>query len=103
MDVSCPGCMALQRRVTELTHQVEHLTRQLEELRRAGKRQAAPFAKGPPQSKPKRPGRKAGADYGAKAHRPPPQKIDEVLEAPLPDSCPQCGGTLEETHIAQQY
>jgi transposase len=95
--------MALQRRVTELTHQVEHLTRQLEELRRAGKRQAAPFGKGPPQSKPKRPGRKAGADYGAKAHRPPPQQIDEVLEAPLPDSCPQCGGTLEEIHVAQQY
>src|SRR5262249_49627160 len=59
---------------------------------RDGKRQAAPFAKGPPQPEPKRPGRKPGPHYGPKARRQPPAHIDEIHEAPLPDTCPGCGG-----------
>jgi transposase len=43
----------LQRRVAELEAQVERLTRLLEQQHRAGKRQAAPFAKGPPKPNPK--------------------------------------------------
>jgi transposase len=100
---ACPGCRALQRRVAELEAQVERLARLLEQAHRAGKRQAAPFAKGPPKPAPKKPGRKPGAGYGAKAHRPPPEQIDEVHEAPLPDACPDCGGPVEETHTDQQY
>lgn len=100
---TCPGCQALRRRVAELEAQVERLTRLLEEQRRAGKRQAAPFSKGAPKKKPKKPGRKPGEDYGTKAHRPPPEKIDEVHEAPLPDVCPDCGGPVDETHVDQQY
>jgi transposase len=104
MDGStCRECPALQRRVAELEAQIERLTQLLEEQRRAGKRQAAPFAKGPPKAAPKKPGRKPGADYGTKAHRTPPEKIDEVHEAPLPDACPECGGTIDETHVDQQY
>jgi len=103
MDASCPGCLALQRRVTELTRQVEELTRKLDEAHRAGKRQAAPFAKGPPKAEPKRPGRKPGRDYGTKAHRSPPATIDEMLEAPLPNLCPDCGGPVEEVNVASQY
>jgi transposase len=103
MDSSCPGCLALQRRVTELTRQVEELTRKLEEAHRAGKRQAAPFAKGPPKPEPKKPGRKPGRDYGTKAHRSPPATIDETLEALLPNACPDCGGPVEEVQVAQQY
>jgi len=95
--------LALQRRVNELTRQVEELTRQLDESRRAGKRQAAPFAKKPPKALPKKPGRKAGANYGVKGHRPPPLHFDEVLEAPLPDACPDCGGDIDETNVASQY
>jgi transposase len=68
---ACLGCRALERRVAELEAHVEHLTRLLDQQRRAGKRQAAPFAKGPPRGQPKKPGRKPGADYGTKAHRPP--------------------------------
>ena len=71
--------------------------------RRSGKRQAAPFAKGPPKAEPKKPGRKPGKDYGAKAHRPPPEHIDETYEAPLPDACPDCGGPVDETGIDHQY
>lgn len=107
---SCPGCKQrdeiiarLERRVADLEVQVERLTRLLDEQRRAGKRQAAPFSKGPPKKEPKKPGRKPGAQYGTQANRPPPEQIDEVHEAPLPDNCPDCGGPVDETHTAQQF
>src|SRR5947209_19831943 len=104
-EVACPGCHALQRRVADLEAQLERLTRLLEQQQRAGKRQAAPFAKGPPAAQPKKPGRKPGAAYGTKAHRPPPSpnQIAETYEAPLPDACPGCGGPLDETHVDHQY
>jgi transposase len=106
----CPGCRKrdqviadLQRRLAQLEAQVERLTCQLEQAQRAGKRQAAPFAKGPPKAAPQKPGRKPGPDYGPKAHRQPPAHIDETHEAPLPEACPACGGPVEETHVAHQY
>jgi transposase len=101
----CQRCRKLQRRVEELEAERQRLLQLLEAQGRAGKRQAAPFSKGPAQKKPKRPGRKAGADYGVKAHRPPPppEQIDETHDAPLPDACPDCGGPVEETDVQQQY
>jgi transposase len=103
--VSCAGCQALQQRVRDLQAENERLRRQLDEAARAGKRQAAPFAKGQPADQPKKPGRKPGKDYGPKAHRQPPspEQIDQVHEAPLPRACPECGGPLDETHVAQQF
>jgi transposase len=103
VETPCLNCVRLEREVAELRAQVERLTRLLEEQRRAGKRQAAPFAKGPPKPEPKKPGRKPGKDYGVKAHRQPPEQIDETYETPLPDACPDCGGAIDETHIDQQY
>src|SRR6516164_5017283 len=102
---SCPGCQALQRCIRDLQAENERLRRQLDEATRARKRQAAPFAKSPPAAQPKKPGRKPGKDYGTKAHRQPPnpEQIDEVHEAPLPRACPGCGGSLDETHVAQQF
>src|SRR6266496_3569119 len=109
---SCPRCPILERRIAELeakvqalTQQVEHLTRLLEESRRAGKRQAAPFSKKPPKPNPQKPGRKPGEDYGVKAYRQPPapEQIDEEHDAPLPDACPRCGGAVAENGIAFQY
>jgi len=72
---------------------------------RAGKRQAAPFRKGPPKPDPKPPGRKAGDDHGPHGHRPtpPPDQISECVEAPLPDDCPHGHGPLVETEFAQQF
>ena len=101
--VRCANCQSLQRRVDHLQTENERLRRQLDAALRAGKRQAGPFAKGPPRSEPKRPGRKPGSDYGPKAHRRPPAHIDEVHEAPLPDACPGCCGPVVETHVAHQY
>jgi transposase len=101
--VPCPGCIQrdrdndqLKKRVAALEAQVAELRARLDEKERAGKRQASPFAKGPPKARPKKPGRKAGDQHGAHAHRPPPppEAIDETLEAPLPDSCPHCGGAI---------
>jgi transposase len=88
--VSCAGCRALQRRLCDLQTENDRLRRQLDEATRAGKRQAAPFAKGQPAAQPKKPGRKPGKDYGTKAHRPPPTpgQVNEVHEAPLPRVCP---------------
>jgi hypothetical protein len=44
--VSCAGFQALQRRLRDLQAENERLRRQLDGVTRAGKRQAAPFAKG---------------------------------------------------------
>ena len=52
------------------------LRKALEESRRAGKRQAAPFSKGKRSQTPKKPGRKPGSAYGSQAHRAPPKEID---------------------------
>jgi len=78
---------------------------ELDETRRASKRQAAPFAKGPAKAQPKTPGRKSGAAYGRHGHRPPPppESVDEILDAPLPDACPHCGGSVRQTEVAAQY
>ncbi len=72
-------------------------------------RQAAPFSKGQPKADPKRPGRKAGADYGVKAYRPAPepsQEPDEIIEVPLPQVCPDCNGQVAndlDTPVVQQF
>jgi transposase len=103
-EPSCPGCRELLKQIAELKAQVAELTRKLDEALRAGKRQAAPFRKGPPKPNPKTPGRKSGDDHGRHAHRqmPPPGQINECLDANLPDACPHCRGQLVETEIAEQ-
>ena len=91
--------------VAALRAQVVDLTRRLDEALRAGKRQAAPFRKGPPKPDPKPPGRKAGDAHGGHTHRPPPppDQVSEYHDAPLPDACPHCRGALVETAVADQY
>jgi transposase len=95
----------LLQRIAQLEAHVADLTRRLEEALRAGKRQAAPFRKGPPKADPKTPGRKAGDAHGRHGHRPqpPPQQVSECHDVPLPDACPHCRGRLIETSIAEQF
>src|SRR3990167_7563094 len=76
---------------TELKAENAKLRELLEEARRAGKRQAAPFSKGKPKANPKRRGRKSGRDHGPHAHRPRPDHVDEECDAELPGACPRCG------------
>lgn len=101
----CPACRQRDATIAALEKRVADLQALVEEAQRAGKRQAAPFAKGEPKRRPKRPGRKKGERHGKHGHRPPPppEAIDETHEAPLPDACPDCGGTLQETHIDPQF
>lgn len=108
--VACEGCAARDRRIAELEAKLAGLQdrfagleAKLEAALRAGKRQAAPFSRGTPKPNPKTPGRKAGDDYGPKAHRVIPPAIDEVLEAPLPDQCPFCNGAIAPEKIDRQY
>jgi transposase len=81
------------------------LQAELDVARRAGKRQAAPFRKGPPEPDPKTPGRKSGDAHGRHGHRPapPPDQIQECYDAPLPASCPHCRGALAEANVVPQY
>jgi transposase len=104
-ESACPDCQAMRQRVGELEGQVTELTRRLADALRAGKRQAAPFRKGPPKPDPKTPGRKAGDAHGKHGHRPPPppERIDECLDAALPDACPHCHGRLVESEVAEQF
>jgi transposase len=99
----CPGCVQRDRRIAQLEKRVEQLEKRLEELSRSGKRQAAPFSRGLPKLDPKRPGRKSGQDYGTKAFRAVPPVIDEIYDAPLPESCPRCGGRVTPSHVDHQY
>ncbi len=76
---------------------MERLKAELEQSRRAGKRQAAPFSKGSPKANPQRPGRKAGHPP---SHRPePPDQVDLTIEVPLPPECPACHATLGEAAV----
>ncbi|MGH7908748.1 MAG: IS66 family transposase [Thermodesulfobacteriota bacterium] len=114
----CSLCEPLRRENDALRQQVETLRKQnqaqqeentrlresLSEAHRAGKRQAAPFSKGPPKTNPKRPGRKPGKDYGVKARRAIPDHFDESYEAPIGPRCTHCGGQeLEDTEVVEQY
>ena len=83
--------------------EIAALRQKLQEVRRRGKRQAAPYSKGAPKKHPKRPGRKPGEDYGPKAQRPIPDRIDEVHRASLPACCPGCGGGTQVEQTVAQY
>ena len=82
--------------------QIEHLQERVEELERAGKRQAAPFARRQWVARPRRPGRKRG--QGKFVHRELPQvlQVHETKVAKL-QGCPEWGGKLKEIHTQEQY
>lgn len=93
----------LQERVAFLEKENERLRGELEKALRAAKRQAAPFARQAPKDNPRKPGRKPGCRYGRAHWRPIPEEIDETLEAPLPERCPDCGGTVVVERVVEQY
>ena len=96
--------IAQLRRVNEeLRAEIERLRKLLEEAQRSAKRQAAPFSRRQPKAYPDSPGRKRGKRYGQHRRRAIPSQIDEVVEVPLPEQCPQCGGVLESTGVVSQY
>ena len=82
----------LKSQLKERDARIAKLESVLEESRRAGKRQAAPFSKDKPKRDPKKPGRKPGSKYGRQAVR-AISVPDKTFEAPCPEQCP-CGGKV---------
>jgi len=93
----------LRQENESLRQEIERLRRQLEEALRAAHRQAAPFSHGQPKPDPKRPGRKAGEQYGRHYCRPHPRRVEERIAVPLPTRCPACGGGLVFERLEPQY
>jgi hypothetical protein len=93
----------LQRLVERQQRRIDELEKLIEDLRRRGKRQAAPFSKGAPKDDPKPPGRKPGAGYGKQVVRAVPQTIDERLSVDCPLWCPDCHGRVRLAGKKSQY
>jgi transposase len=93
----------LERENTALRAENERLRRALDEAQRSGKRQAAPFSRQAPKANPKKPGRKSGVGHGRHGHGAQPSQVDESVEAPLPECCPDCGGGIEAEEVVLQY
>src|SRR5215210_3532230 len=93
----------LRRRVTEQESRIAQLEKIIEELRRGGKRQAAPFSKGAPKSEPKPPGRKPAERYGKRAFRPVPEKLAEKIDVGCPLYCDVCQGRVRLAGKTSQY
>ena len=81
--------------------QIVTLTRLLDDSRRGGKRQAAPFSKGMPTLDPNRPGRKPG--QGTFKRRAVPPVADREVTAGLPAACPCCGDKVVFVKTAEQW
>ena len=94
---------ATQRRLDKALAEIERLRKQLEEALRSLKRQAAPFSKGGPKPNPKRPGRKPGAQYGERASRPVPARVDQEIPVPLPQNSLCCGAPVIYEDTKPQY
>jgi transposase len=92
----------LQVNNLRLQKQLEHLQVEVEELQRAGKRQAAPFARRKLVEHPKRPGRKAGQGKFSRREKPVPKQVNETKVAKL-HGCPECRSKLREIHKHEQY
>ncbi|HZA21547.1 MAG TPA: transposase, partial [Dehalococcoidia bacterium] len=97
--------MALQEQVVELTANNQALVAENEQLKRSGKRQAAPFSTGTRVKEPKRPGRKPGEGTFSFRQAPRPEEITEVpVNVPVTlESCPSCGGELAEERVDFAY
>lgn len=82
----------------ELIELIIALRQQVETLLRSGNRQAAPFSKGKPVDQPKPPGRKPG--QGPFLRRSAPlEPATEMIAVAKPESCPHCGGDLEQQSV----
>jgi transposase len=95
----------LQRQSAELRANNEALRAEIEQLKRGGKRQAAPFAKGTRVADPKPPGRKPGSGPFRYREAPPPEAITEppVDVRVIRAACPACGGLLAEERVDFAY
>ena len=91
-----------QAALQKMEKQIERMQNELEELKRAGKRQAAPFARRKLVEHPKRPGRKAGQGKFSRREQPARKQVDQTKKARL-HGCPECRGRLSDIHQHEQF
>lgn len=92
----------LEKQLAQALEIIQKLQKEVEELKRAGKRQAAPFARRKLVERPKRPGRKKGQGKFANRAMPTIKQITETKTAKL-HGCPECGGRVRDIHKHEQY
>jgi len=88
--------------VAELQEQIGQLQERLDGAKRAGKRQATPFAREKRVAQPKRPGRKKGKGQFASRRRPTPEEVTETKPEPLA-CCPECDGEVIQRKEHEQF
>lgn len=74
---------------------IAELRDEIEQLRRGGKRQAAPFSKGKRVENPKQPGRKPGQGPFSRRQAPLAEPTETIM-GQAPGCCANCGGVLEQ-------
>ena len=88
--------------IAKLEEQIRQLQEQVEGAKRAGKRQATPFARKKRVRQPKRPGRKKGKGRFASRRRPAQEEVAETKKKALA-SCPECDGELSQRKEHEQF
>ncbi len=91
-----------QKQIERLQELSSQLQAEVEELKRAGKRQATPFARRHWVENPKQPGRKAGKGGFVQREKPSLKEVNETRTARLLH-CPECGGKLRERRQHEQF
>jgi transposase len=94
----------LKRQLGEAYEMIRKLSEQVEELQRAGKRQAVPFARRDALrvKKPRKRGRKPGQGHFKNREKPKEEEISETKRAEL-SGCPDCGSELKDLREQEQY
>jgi len=88
--------------IEKLEKQVQLLQTEVGELKRAGKRQATPFARRHWVEHPKKPGRKAGQGRFVQRAKPSLKEVSETKVAEW-SCCPECGGKLHKRQKHEQF
>ena len=88
--------------IGKLQEQVRELQEEVENQKRAGKRQATPFSRQKKAKKPKKRGRRAGRGEFNHKEKPTPEEADETKEEPL-SCCQDCGGGLRDMKEHEHY
>jgi len=91
-----------QEMIQTLRAENERMQAEIEKLKRAGKRQAAPFAREEHSQERKKPGRKEGQGKFARREKPSAEQVNETKKAEI-CNCPECGGELSDIREHEQF
>lgn len=86
----------------KMQQQLERLQAEVEALKRAGRRQAVPFARRKLVEQPQKPGRKAGQGSFKRRAKPSAEQVTCTQVVELSD-CPECGSQLCEIRQHEQF